>query len=55
MQNRIINLKVGQSCFINGTINNIGSKIQYAKKYLPEGASFKTEAREGGRLVTRIA
>ena len=52
---RLTRMKIGDTCFMNGTFEIIKNKIKYAKRHMADGANFKTEAREGGRLITRIS
>jgi hypothetical protein len=51
---RLASLKVGKSCFMAKTRSQVMSLIGTAQGIEP-GSAYKTEAREGGLIVTRTA
>lgn len=50
---KLRDLKVGQSKFVSGSSQMVNSILEAVRK-LGRNVSFRTEAREGGRLVTRV-
>lgn len=51
---RISKLHVGQSAFVLGHRGDVNSRTATAKRLTP-GSAYRTEAREGGYIVTRTA